>query len=213
MLAAMELDLPNLSGDRRYKLLTSLVIPRPIAWITSQSPTGLVNLAPYSFFNVLGNRPPIVAFGPGERAPGIPKDTQRNVEQSREFVINLVHPDLALPMHKSSAAFPPDVSEADVLGLDLVPSTKVKTPRLALAKVALECSYHDTVRAGDNHIVLGLIQHLYVEDGIIDPDTLRMNQDRFVAVGRLQGPGIYCTTESLIDLGRMPTPAQAQANQ
>lgn len=205
----MDIDLPQLSADRRYKLLTALVIPRPIAWITSRSASGLVNLAPYSFFNVLGNRPPVVAFGPGDRAPGVPKDTPRNIEETREFVVNLVHPECAEVMHKSAAAFPADVSEVEALGLDLQPSVKLATPRLRVAKVALECSYHDTVRVGDNRIVLGLVEHLYVEDGIVDPTTLRMNQASFVAVGRMQGPGIYCTTENILDLGPMPTPAQA----
>lgn len=205
----MDIDLPRLSADRRYKLLTALVIPRPIGWISSRSASGLVNLAPYSFFNVLGNRPPVVAFGPGERAPGVPKDTARNVEESREFVVNLVHPEAAEVMHKSAAAFPADVSEVEALGLELTPSVAIQTPRLRLAKVALECRLHDIVHVGDNRIVLGTIEHLYVEDGIVDAETLRMDQAKFTAVGRMQGPGIYCTTESILDLGRMPTPEQA----
>ena len=102
-------------------------------------------------------------------------------------------------------------SEVDALGLELTPSSQVKAPRLSLAKVALECSHHSTVEVGDNRIVLGLVRHLFVEDGIIDPDTMRMNQKSFVAVGRMQGPGIYCTTEQILDLGPMPTPAQALA--
>jgi len=204
----MDIDLPGLSADRRYKLLTALVIPRPIAWITSRSASGLVNLAPYSFFNVLGNRPPVVAFGPGERSPGVPKDTARNVEESGEFVVNLVHPEAAKAMHQSAAAFPADVSEVEMLGLELTASSKIETPRLSITKVALECRHQQTVRVGDNRIVLGTIEHLYVEDGIIDAETLRMQQDSFVAVGRLQGPGVYCTTADLINLGPMPTPAQ-----
>jgi flavin reductase (DIM6/NTAB) family NADH-FMN oxidoreductase RutF len=207
----MDIDLPNLSADRRYKLLTALVIPRPIAWITSTNAGGLVNLAPYSFFNVLGNRPPVVAFGPSDRGPGVPKDTPRNIEETGEFVINLVHPECAELMHRSAAPFAADVSEVDALGLELTPSSTVKAPRLTVAKVALECSHHSTVEVGDNRIVLGLVQHLFVEDGIIDPETMRMNQKSFVAVGRMQGPGIYCTTEQILDLGPMPTPAQALA--
>ena len=202
----MDIDLPNLSADRRYKLLTALVIPRPIAWITSTSSAGLVNLAPYSFFNVLGNRPPVVAFGPGERGPGIAKDTPRNILETRQFVINLVHPECAEAMHKSAAAFPAEVSEVQALGLELTASTKVQTPRLALAKVALECAYHDTVIVGENRIVLGTVEHLFVLDGIIDAETLRMEQRSFVAVGRLQGPGIYCTTAQTLDLGPIPKP-------
>lgn len=211
MLPHMDIDLPQLSADRRYKLLTALVIPRPIGWITSRSATGLVNLAPYSFFNVLGNRPPVVAFGPGDRAPGVPKDTAQNVEHSREFVVNLVHPEAAEVMHRSAAAFPPDVSEVEALGLELTPSVKLQTPRLKLAKVALECRLHDVVRVGDNRIVLGLIEQLYVEDGIVDAETLRLDQGKFTAVGRMQGPGVYCTTDNMLNLGPMPTPAQAVA--
>jgi len=205
----MDIDLPHLSADRRYKLLTALVIPRPIAWITSVSAEGVVNLAPYSFFNVLGNRPPVIAFGPGERGPGVLKDTHQNIEATREFVVNLVHPEAAEVMHKSAAPFPANVSEVAALGLELTPSQAIQAPRLALARVALECRLHETVRVMDNYIVLGLVQHLFVQDGIIDPETLRMNQKSFVAVGRMQGPGIYCTTEHTLDLGPMPTPEQA----
>lgn len=201
----MELDLPGLAPNHRYKLLTALVVPRPIAWITSIGTDGRVNAAPFSFFNVLGNRPPVVAFGAGDRPSGEPKDTTRNVLATREFVINLVDEDSMEAMHHTAAPFPPEVSEPEVLGLELLPSVKVKPPRLALSKVHLECTYFETVTVLDNQIQLGLVVHLHAHDGIIDPKTFHIDPTKFQGVGRLQGPGWYATTRDRRDLGRFPS--------
>lgn len=204
----MDIDLLTLSEDRRYKLLTALVIPRPIAWITTESPEGLVNVAPFSFFNVLGNEPPLVAFGPSERAAGVLKDTPRNIAATGEFVVNLVDPGCLELMHQTASALPADVSEAEAVGLQLVPSVSVKPPRLAVSQVSLECRHERTIEIGDNRVVFGIIQHLHVQDGIVDPTTLRTEPGAFVAVGRLQGPGNYCTTRDLVKLGPYPAPAE-----
>ncbi len=201
----MDIDLDSLEQSARYKLLTALVIPRPIAWITSLDPEGRVNAAPYSFFNVLGNRPPVVAFGPGPRPSGGPKDSQRNIEQQGDFVVNLVDPDCVELMHLTAAPFPPETSEVEALGLALSPSITVRTPRLAVSKVHLECTYHDTIQVLDNQIVLGLVKLLHAREGIIDETTLRIDPAKFQAVGRLQGPGVYATTADRIDLGRFPS--------
>ncbi len=200
----MDVALETLDPKLRYKLLTALIIPRPIAWITSLDEEGRVNAAPYSFFNVLGNRPPVVAFGPGDRAPGTAKDTARNVAHAKQFVINLVDPDCVENMHRTAAPFPSHVSEVEALGLELLPSVKVAAPRLADSKVHLECSYWDTVQVLDNRIIFGLIEHLHAADGIVDPTTYRIDPARFQGVGRLQGPGWYAKTSDRIDLGRFP---------
>lgn len=203
--SVMDVALETLAPKLRYKLLTALIIPRPIAWITSLDEQGRVNAAPYSFFNVLGNRPPVVAFGPGDRSPGVAKDTAQNVEQAKEFVVNLVDPDCVEQMHRTAAPFPAEISEVEALGLKLLPSTKVKAPRLAASKVHLECTYWDTIRVIDNRIIVGLIEHLHTAEGIIDSETYHLDPDRFQAVGRLQGPGWYATTRDRIDLGRFPS--------
>src|SRR5271155_5319331 len=102
----MELDLENQHADRAYALLASLVTPRPIAWVTTISPEGEVNAAPFSFFNVLGANPPIVGFCPGDRDNGIPKDTALNIRASHEFVVNLVDLGLAEQMNITAASLP-----------------------------------------------------------------------------------------------------------
>lgn len=201
----MDLALSELSPNVRYKLLTALVIPRPIAWITSLGERGQVNAAPYSFFNVLGNEPPIVAFGPGNKSPGQPKDTAVNVEREREFVVNLVDRSGAEAMHKSASALPAEMSEVELLGLELLPSQKVRTPRLAVSRVQLECRYETKVEIGKNRVLFGVVEVIHVPDGWIDPKNFHIEPGIFEAVGRLQGPGHYCTTATQFALGHYPT--------
>ncbi len=102
----MELDLEGRHSDRAYNLLASLVTPRPIAWVTTLNPDGSVNAAPFSFFNVLGAHPPIVGFCPGDREPGIPKDTAQNIRRTHEFVVNLVDETIADAMNLTAASHP-----------------------------------------------------------------------------------------------------------
>lgn len=203
----MDIDFGALSESHRYKLLTALVVPRPIAWVTSVNDNGTVNAAPFSFFNVLGNRPPIVAIGPGDRPDGRPKDTPRNISARGHFVVNLVDPKVAGLMHDTSANYEAGVSEVDALGLSLEPSVSIETPRLKDCKVHLECRHWGTIDVEQNHVVFGIIQMMHVRDGIIDPQTYHITPGAFEAVGRLQGPGWYCTTESRFDLGRFPPPS------
>src|SRR5580692_961552 len=107
----MELDLEGKHKERAYGILASLVTPRPIAWVTTLSPDGVVNAAPFSFFNALGAEPPIIGFCPGNREEGVPKDTARNIRATHEFVVNLVSMDLAEAMNKTAASLPYGVDE------------------------------------------------------------------------------------------------------
>jgi flavin reductase (DIM6/NTAB) family NADH-FMN oxidoreductase RutF len=205
--APMEFDLTALDGAARYKLLTSLVIPRPIGWITSLNDDGSVNLAPYSFFNVLGNDPPIVAFGPSRRGDGSRKDTQRNVETQKEFVVNLVTPEAAEVMHASAAAYAAGESEVTALGLETVPAVRIRTPRLLVSPVHLECRYLETSRVLNNDVVFGQILGISAPSDLIDPVSYHIRPDVLEAVGRLQGPGRYATTRDQFDLGKFPPPS------
>src|SRR5208282_2630373 len=135
----MEFDLEGKYADRAYALLASLVTPRPIAWVTSLSPDGVVNAAPFSFFNLLGANPPILGFCPGDRDDGTPKDTARNIRLSHEFVVNLVDEQLAEAMNKTAASLPYGVSEITSAGLSTAPSSVVKPPRIAESPASLEC--------------------------------------------------------------------------
>src|SRR5580704_5430733 len=118
----MELDLEGKHADRAYALLASLVTPRPIAWVTTLGPDGIVNAAPFSFFNLLGANPPILGFCPGDREEGVPKDTARNIRLSHEFVVNLVDESVAEAMNRTAAALPYGASEIVPAGLTVKPS-------------------------------------------------------------------------------------------
>ena len=119
----MELDLEGQFADRAYPILASLVVPRPIALVTTISPAGKINAAPFSFFNVLGADPPIVAVAPGDRDDGTPKDTARNIRLTHEFVVNLVDEDLAEAMNKCAAALRYGEDELPHAGLHTSPSS------------------------------------------------------------------------------------------
>lgn len=203
-LHAVDIDFSELSQAHRYKLLTALVIPRPIAWVTTLNDDGSVNAAPYSFFNVLGNKPPLVALGPGDRPDGQIKDTPRNIAARGHFVVNLVDRAMAEAMHRSAAPFPAGVSETSALGIELEPSSTLATPRISGCKVHLECSHADTIYVEQNRVVFGIIRHMHLKDGIVDPQTFHVDAGAFEGVGRLQGPGWYCTSDSRFDLGKFP---------
>ncbi len=186
-------DFDSIEPARRYKLLVGLVVPRPIALVTSISETGVVNAAPYSFFNVLGDDPPIVIVSVDVRGDGSPKDTARNILARREFVVNLVDEAIAAPMHRCAEPFPPEVSEPEVVGLSLAPSQRVAVPRLAEAPVALECTLHQTVPIDRRELIIGRVRWLHARDGIVDPETLRVIPTQYRPIGRFYG-NRYCRT-------------------
>lgn len=198
----MELDLVGQHADRAYPILASLVTPRPIALVTSLGPDGVVNAAPFSFFNVLGAEPPIVGFCPGDRDDGTPKDTARNVRAMHEFVVNLVDEDLAEAMNKTAASLPYGVSEIAHAGLTTAPSSVVKAPRIAEAPASLECVEWGTLQIGGNRLIIGLVKRLHIRDALIDPATLRIRSDDFHVVGRMASPHWYCRTRDRFEMIR-----------
>src|SRR6186997_1216910 len=134
----MEYAPDELAPRERYKVLTAFVLPRPIAWVTTLGPSGVVNAAPFSFFNVFAEDPPLIMFAVNLRPDGRVKDTLVNIQRTGEFVVNLTDEPLARAMHDSSGDFPPDDGEPGYLGLKLAPSTRVAAPRLADAPWAME---------------------------------------------------------------------------
>lgn len=195
----MEIDLPGLKASDRYKVLASLVTPRPIAWVTTIDEQGRVNAAPFSFFNVFGANPPLVAFAPGNKEPGIPKDTARNIRQNREFVIHLVPENMVPAMVATAATLPAGVSELEAAGLSTVPSLRVAPPRIAGAPVALECTEHQTMEIGANRLILGIVQHVYVQDGLLDAENYYLDQKKWTPVGRMASPDWYCRTSDVFE--------------
>jgi flavin reductase (DIM6/NTAB) family NADH-FMN oxidoreductase RutF len=160
----MELDLEGKHAARSYALLVALVTPRPIAWVTSMSPEGIVNAAPFSFFNVLGSKPPIVGICPGDREDGTPKDTARNIRLSHEFVVNLVDEEVAEAMNHTAASVPYGRSELETAGLSSMASSVVRPPRIAESPASLECSEWGTLQIGDNRLIIGVVRRIHVRD-------------------------------------------------
>ena len=148
-----------------YKLLNSVVVPRPIAWVSSVSGDGVDNLAPHSFFTVACVDPPVVQFtSVGD------KDTLANVQHSREFVVSLAPESLFEQVNATGTNFPHDVSEFDAVGLEREPSLRVGAPRVAASPVALECVLHATVGLGNSTVVFGRVVHVAVSEDVLDGD-------------------------------------------
>lgn len=200
----MDFDFSQVDPALGYKLLSSLVIPRPIAFISTQGANGVVNAAPYSFFNLMGDDPPILIVSMEHREDGSPKDSARNILERGEFVVNLVDEPLAERMHAASTAFAPEVSEPEVLGLPLAPSQLISPPRLAEAPVAIECTLYERIAIGaTRNLFIGQIRALHVRDGILDPDTLRVDLARYFPVGRLFADR-YCRTREHFTVATSP---------
>jgi flavin reductase (DIM6/NTAB) family NADH-FMN oxidoreductase RutF len=167
------------NGGLPWDPFKAIVAPRPIGWITTLAPDGHVNLAPYSFFNAIADRPNLVYF-----SSSTPKDSQRNAEHSGEFVCNLASWELRDQMNLTSADVGPEVSEPVLAGLELAPSVVVAPPRVAAAPAALECVYLDTyecrTKDGGRHhysLVIGQVVGVYIDDRFISDgrlDTARM---------------------------------------
>lgn len=182
----MSIDLTALSPSIRYKLLTAIVLPRPIAWVTTISLNGVVNAAPFSFFNLFGQDPPLVVLGLENHANGQLKDTTRNIRETGEFVINMVSADLVDPMVRSAAPTGPEVSEPAALGLELTPSTKVRPPRLAAAPAAIECRRTVGLSfSAEREILIAEAVSLASREGLIDTEKWHVNWGGDYPVARL----------------------------
>ena len=196
----MHIDPALHSPGDNYKVLTNLVVPRPIAWITSQSRNGVVNLAPFSFFNAVSSNPLYVIVSIGQNSAGEPKDTARNIQASGEFVVNLVTEDLFTAMNISAADFPADQSELEVAKLHTAPSVHIKTPRVAEAQVSLECKLFSAQPLGTYTLFIGELVMFHVADHLIGP---RLHIDNFAPIGRLGSPSVYCRTTDRFDIARV----------
>ncbi len=198
----MELDLEREFADRAYQLLVSLVTPRPIALVTTLSPDGKVNAAPFSFFNVLGAQPPIVAFAPGDRDNGTPKDTVLNVRATHEFVVNLVDEAIAEAMNQCAASLPYGENELVRAGLTATPSSLVKPPRIAEAPANLECVEWGTLQIGKNRVVIGVVKRLHLREELFNAEQKRINTDKLFLIGRMASPHWYCRTRDRFEMIR-----------
>ena len=190
----MEFSAQALKPLDLYKLMTGAVIPRPIAWVSTQNQLGELNLAPFSFFNAVCASPPTLMVSVGRREDGQPKDTARNAQTTGELVINVTTEDVVEAMNATSIDAPPGEDEFQLAGLTPVPSKMVAPPRLAESPVSFECRLSQTLAIGGNTLLFGEIVYLHVRDDVyrpsykIDPLALR-------PVGRLSGPQYGRMTE------------------
>ena len=196
----MQIDPALQTTANNYKVLTNLVVPRPIAWITSQSPCGVINLAPFSFFNAVSANPLYVIVSIGLNDAGQPKDTTNNILACGEFVVNLVTEDLFAAMNISAADFPPDRSELEVAGLHTAPSIHIKTPRVLEAEASLECKLHSTQLLGSYTLIIGEVVMFHVADRLMGP---RLHINGFAPIGRLGSPSVYSRTTDRFDVARI----------
>jgi flavin reductase (DIM6/NTAB) family NADH-FMN oxidoreductase RutF len=199
----MEIDVLGQHSSRAYKLLASVVVPRPIAWVTSLDQQRRVNAAPFSFFNLMGASPPILAFNVGDLADGSPKDTRANIEATKEFVVNLVHRDIAEKMNIGAVDFPAGMSELQAAGLTTAQSVKIAVPRIVESRVQMECTLAEVVRIGGNHIIIGKIVYLHIDDEFMDEETMRVRTPELDLIGRMHGTGWYTGTSDLFEINRM----------
>ena len=180
-----------------HRLVTSLVAPRPIGWVSTVDEADVPNLAPYSYFNLVHTDPPVVMFAAEDDGDRV-KDTPTNALATREFVVNLVTEPLAAQMDRTARAAAPGENEFDEAGLEAVPATTVDAPRVAEAAAHLECVVVDTTRVHRSTLVFGEVQYAHVDDGLLTDGAV--DARKVDAVGRLGGP--YFTRVDRLPLTR-----------
>ncbi len=195
----MELELAALDLHSRYKLLCALVVPRPIAFVSTRGKAGIDNAAPISFFNVIGDDPAAIILSIDHRTDDSVKDTARNIMDTGEFVVNMVDEALLGPMHHASDSFDAGASEFDACGLTRVASRVVAPPRIGESPASIECRLHTHVPFGRRDLFIGEGLWVHVRDGVVDPQTLRVDGATYAPIARLYA-NLYARTGDRIAL-------------
>ncbi|MDT7513714.1 flavin reductase family protein [Rhodoferax mekongensis] len=195
-----EVDFSQITAYQRYKLMASLIVPRPIALVTSLNAAGVVNAAPFSMFNMLGEDPPVVMLSINRLQDGQLKDTAANILSQREFVVHMTDEPLAAQMHACGQAFPASVSELDAVGLHAAPSHTVRPPRIAEAPVAFECVLHETLETPSRYVFIGRVLWMSARDGLIDTEKWRVHLQDYHPVGRF-GASFYTRCRDRFAIG------------
>lgn len=195
----MQIDPAALSPRDAYRLMISCIVPRPIAFVTTLSRDGVTNLAPFSFFNGVSSDPPVISIAVATKRDGSKKDTWRNVEETGEFVVNIVVPELMDGVIVGARELPHNVSELDLSGLRTLPSARVKPPRLADSPVNLECTLLKVVEVEETGLILGRVVMVHAKDEVLDGG--RVDPRRLTFVGRM-GDDFYCRVTDLFERKR-----------
>jgi flavin reductase (DIM6/NTAB) family NADH-FMN oxidoreductase RutF len=195
----MQIDPAALSPRDQYRLMISCIIPRPIAFVTTLSRDGVSNLAPFSFFNGVSSDPPVISIAVATKRDGSKKDTWRNAEETGEFVVNVVVPDLMDAVIVGARELPHNVSELELAGLRTAPSARVKPPRLADSPINLECTLLRIVEVEETGLILGRVVMVHAKDEILEGG--RVDPRRLTFVGRM-GDDLYCRVNDLFERKR-----------
>jgi len=197
----MYIDTATLSPEQTYKLMTGIVVPRPIAWITTRSESGVINVAPFSCYTIVSNKPPMIGVNIGRKA-GVRKDTGKNIHDSKEFVVNIASEDLLLPLHQSAIEYDSDVSEVEVLGLETLPTHTINVPRLKAVPVSMECRLHSITPYGETgaEFYVGEVMAIHVRDTLIHDGKIETTDLRPIC--RLGGPN-YAEMGKVITMQRI----------
>ena len=202
----MHFDLGKIPEAEAYKLLVSTVVPRPIALATTVDRDGRVNAAPFSFFNAVSSRPPVVVLGisPGDSSGDGYKDTARNIRDSGEFVVNLVDEALAERMNICAVDFPTGVEELAMAELTAVPAAELRPPRIKEAPVSFECRRIAGVSLGAQSMLeIGRVIHIHIRDDLVDLARFYVHTEKMKLIGRMHGRGWYARTSDLFSMDRM----------
>ena len=183
----MRIDPAYLDAETAYRLITGVVVPRPIAWVTSLSATGVLNLAPFSAFTFVSPKPPMLAISVGRKG-GIYKDTAQNILNNEEYVVHIADSSLMTAVHESSTEHPPDVSEVEELRLSTLPGERIKVPRLAAAPIAMECRFRQCLEFGEtrSRLIVGEVLVFHIRDGLLNNG--KIETEALDPIARIAGP-------------------------
>lgn len=183
----MRIDPTELGAERIYRLMTGIVVPRPIAWVTSLSRSGVLKLAPFSAFTFVSQKPPMLAISVGRKGANY-KDTAHNILDAEEYVIHIADTPLMSAVHDSSVEHPPEVSEVEHLGLETLASERIKVPRLAAAPVAMECRFRQCLEFGDakSRLIVGEVVMFHLRDGLVNDG--KVETKALDPIARIGGP-------------------------
>ncbi|WP_168563775.1 flavin reductase family protein [Crateriforma spongiae] len=199
----MNFSASELSARAMYHWMVGLITPRPIAWVSTRSSAGHVNLAPFSFFNGVGAKPPCLMFCPANNDDGSPKDTLRNLTETGQFAVSIVNEAVVDAMNMTAGAFDHEVDEYDVAKIEKADCVTIDVPRVSDAIATFECELMQAIQLGTGpggaNLVIGHIRHLHVADGLVADGRLKLRDLK--TVGRMGGP-LYCRTNDLFDLAR-----------
>ena len=199
----MQLDPETLAVRDRYLLMIATILPRPIAWVSTISPEGVPNLAPFSFFTGICANPMTVCFAPVNDRNGKKKDTLINIERTKQFTVNIVNEQNAEKMNQTSAPYPYGVSEFEKAGVTSLPSVKVKPFRVKESPVSYECELDQIVRIGEGalagNLVIGKVVLFHCDDAIYNGG--KINHQAVHAIGRMEGSW-YARTSDAFELPR-----------